>query len=256
MHSLGDDPFPSEMTKSDLSRIESIVNEVTQHHDEAPERIATYYDNPEETKFEDPPHDQIFQQAAHYIELGLIEVGTPDHLREVSISDKLTYANIEDRSVDWWKQRSWVKNQVEDILYGISMELLVSAAHMKIDTADYVAHLIDENKTPHVSKSKRVLLDNLREDLSSEEVDEIDQVLELAKQKRNNLVHFSFHYQGAHFYTDLFVDVGGYLIDRYADTDDIPELETLEEYLNYRDRQRVEAETYPRVSVDFRSQDS
>lgn len=240
------------MTRSNVTRIENIIDEVSQHHNEAPERIERYYNNPEDSEFEIAPHDQMFQQAAHYIELALIEVGVPEHRREIDVSDELPYADVEGRSVDWEKRRRWVKSQVEDMLYGISMELLVSAAHMKIDTAGYVADLVDKNQTPHVSESTEEVLDDLRGNLSDDAVREIELVLKLAKIKRDNLVHFSFHYQGAHFYTDLFVDVGGFLIDRYADTDDIPELETLAAYRDNRERRRVDAEEYPQVSVDFR----
>jgi hypothetical protein len=120
---------------------------------------------------------------------------------------------------------------------------------LKIDTKGYLSKLIDKNRTPPIWRSKEHLLEDLGVDLPPESTDEIESVLKLAKRKRDNIAHFGFHYQTAHYYPALFVDVSGFLIERYADTDDIPELETMAAYRDEYDRRRADAESHPEVSV-------
>jgi hypothetical protein len=117
------------------------------------------------------------------------------------------------------------------------------------DTTSVMRLNIGENRTPPIWRSKERLLEDLETDIAPDSVDEIESVLKLAKRKRDNIAHFGFHYQGAHYYPALFVDVSGFLIERYADTDDIPELKTMTAYRDEYDRRRTDAESYPEVSV-------
>lgn len=240
------------MPESTISNLKQILREVEDHHQSVPARFIEYYESPGESEFDLSPHDQQFQHAAHYIEFTLLELSIPERYREVEVADQFQYADIGERPVDWEKRRKWAKQRIEDILYGIAMELLISGVHLKIDTEGYLTELLANNRTPHVNESKKRLLENLEGSIDSDTVEEIDLVLQLAKAKRNNLVHFGFHYQGAHYFPVLFIDVSGFLIDRYADTDDIPELDTMASFRAAYDRRHSEAELYPEVGIDFK----
>jgi hypothetical protein len=214
---------------------------VTNHHDQATERIQAYYENPEKSPFDVAPHDQQLQKAAQYLEFTVEEI--LDYNRGWA-------EESEDRSIEWLKRRSWSRSQLADLVFGIALELLVSGIHLKLDPDEYVSHLCEKNQTPHINESKSRLIEDLTGKIKEEHVCEVSLVLDLAKKKRDNLVHFGFHYQGAHYYPSLFIDAGGFLIARYADTDDIPELASLAKYRTEYDQGRTEAE-YPELGVSF-----
>lgn len=240
------------MAETTTEKLERVKKELDEHYASAPERIREYYNNPGGSDFETAPHDQQFQYAAQYIEFAIRELHVPEQYREVEVADRFQYMNAEDRSVQWKKRRRWARQHIEDMLYGIVVELLVSAVHLNIDTEDYIENMIedDQNRTPHVRESKERLLEDLEGNIDDEAIAEIELVLDIAKDKRNNLVHFGFHYQGAHYFPALFIDVCGFLITRYADTDEIPELETMAEYRAAYERRRGDTEQY-RLSIDF-----
>lgn len=140
-----------------------------------------------------------------------------------------------------------------DLLYGVALELIVSAIHLKLEPRDYVTHMSKtDGNTPYIGESRIRLVENLGRNISYAHLKEIEATLDFAKMKRNNLAHFGYHYHGGPNFSMLFVTVAGYLIDRYADTDNIPELEKMEEYLNQLDEEKVSSQVYPELSIDFR----
>lgn len=230
------------MANDTLDQIKQYSQEVKQHHQSATYRIWAYYHEPKVTKFENAPHDQQFKQAAAYIDLALTKVGNPGN-------------EWEDRDVssDWISRRDWSRHMTADLLYGVALELIVSAIHLKLDTRDYVTHMArTEGGTPYIDDSRCYLIQDLDGDIPETHVEEIEETLDLAKVKRNNLVHFGYHYHGGPNYSMLFVRVAGYLIDRYADVNDIPELKKMAGFLDQLDNERTSAEIYPELGVDFR----
>lgn len=137
------------------------------------------------------------------------------------------------------------------MIYGINMELVVSAVQLKLKTREYLSELSQTGRTPRIQESINCIVKYLSGDLDDDQIEEIKLVLRLAKAKRDNLVHFGSHSHGAHYFPQLFINVCGFLIRRYADTEDIPELSTMTEYFKDYHRRRSEAEHYPEVSVGF-----
>lgn len=230
------------MNEKATTQIERSIREIKLHHREAPYRILAYYHDPEVSEFDTSPSDQQFQQAAAYLEYAISELGVQDRDWEWSESD---------RSAASRSRRRWTRSRLEDMIYGITMELVVSAVHLNLKSREYLSNLSQTGRTPRVRESVNCLVEDLSEDLDDDQIEEIKLVLRLAKVKRDNLVHFGFHSHGAHYFPQLFINVCGFLIQRYADTDDIPELRTMAEYLEDYHRRRSEAELYPEVSVGF-----
>ena len=215
---------------------------VKEHHRAATYEIWAYYHDPEVSEYENSPHDQQFKQAAAYIDMSITKVGAAgDEWKD------------RDASIDWLSRRDWSRHMAADLFYGIALELIVSAVHLKLNTRDYITHMSDTGgNTPHINTSEDYLKKDLRRNIPTAHVDEIEATLDLAKVKRDNLAHLGHHYRGGPNYSMLFVIVAGYLIDRYADTTEIPELETMAGYLDQLDQERVDSEIYPELSVDFR----
>jgi hypothetical protein len=229
-----------EPNTSDL--IKRYNREVKEHHQEAVYEIWAYYHKPEVTEYDYSPHDQQFLQAAAYIDMAITKVGEP--------GEEWKDQNL---SKSWLSRRDWSRHMAADLQYGVALELIVSAVHLKLKTQDYIRYMVDHNgNTPYIDDSKDCLEEDLESDVTKETVEEINATLKLAKDKRNNLAHFGHHYMGGPNYSDLFVTVAGYLIDRYTDTDEIPELQRMADYLNLLDEQRVDGEIYPDLSIDFR----
>lgn len=230
------------MEQGILEQIKQYQQEVEKHHRAATYEIWTYYHEPDASKYESPPHDQQFKQAAAYIDMALTKVGAPgDEWKD------------RDVSVHWLSRRDWSRHMAADLFYGVALELIVSAVHLKLDTRGYVTHMAENgNRTPYIGDSEEHLIEDLRQAIPDVHVDEIEATLNLAKMKRNNLAHLGHHYRGSPNYSMLFVTVAGFLIDRYADTTEIPELERMAEYLDQLEQQKADAEIYPELSVDFR----
>lgn len=158
-----------------------------------------------------------------------------------------------DVSTNWLSRRDWSRHMAADLFYGVALELIVSAVHLKLNSRNYLTYMSNKGgNTPHINDSENILKKDLRRDVPNGHVDEIEATLKLARKKRNNLAHLGHHYQGSPNYSMLFVTVAGYLIDRYADTTEIPELETLADYLDQLEQEKSDSEVYPELSVDFR----
>ncbi|GAA0716087.1 hypothetical protein J2744_001813 [Halorubrum trapanicum] len=230
------------MDQSALEQIKQYQQEVEEHHRAATYEIWAYYHEPEVSKYESSPHDQQFKQAAAYIDMAITKVGAPgDEWKD------------RDVSIDWLSRRDWSRHMAADLFYGVALELIVSAVHLKLDPRDYLTYMsIEGGKTPYINDSEEILKGDLRRDISEDHVDEIEGTLKLVRKKRNNLAHLGHHYQGSPNYSILFVTVAGYLIDRYADTTVIPELETMADYLDQLEQDKSDSEIYPELSVDFR----
>ncbi|TKX72279.1 MULTISPECIES: hypothetical protein [Halorubrum] len=230
------------MEQETLEQIKQYQQEVVKHHRAATYEIWAYYHEPDASKYESPPHDQQFKQAAAYIDMALTKVGAP--------GDKWKDRDV---SVDWLSRRDWSRQMAADLFYGVTLELIVSAVHLKLDPRDYVTHMAKtEGDTPYIDNSRACLVEDLGRDIPYSHLKEIEASIDLAKMKRNNLAHFGHHYLGGSNYSMLFVTVAGYLIDRYADTTEIPELKTMAEYLDQLDQEKADGEIYPELSVDFR----
>lgn len=230
------------MEQGTLEQIKQYYQEVEEHHQAATYKIWAYYHEPQVTKYENAPHDQQLKQAAAYIDMAITKVGTPGD----GWKDR-------DVSVEWLSRRDWSRHMAVDLLYGVALELIVSAIHLKLDTRNYVTHMSKcEGDTPHIGDSRVHLAEDLGRDIPYTHLKEIEATLDFAKMKRNNLSHFGYYHHGGPNFSMLFVTVAGYLINRYADTNKIPELERMAEYLNQLDQQRVDGEVYPELSVDFR----
>lgn len=218
------------------------IREVEDHQSAAPYRMMAYYRQPQATMFDIAPHDQQLRRGASFLEFTIETFAFQDSQMDLS---------TDDRDAEWEGRKRWTTWVIEDLLYCIAAELVVSAAHLKLDTKDYLTHLSAQGRTPYVWESVSEVLDDLRTDLDPSTVEEIELVFELTNIRRNNLVHFGFHSSGAHYFPQLVIDVCGFLINRYADTDDIPELETMAEYREKYDRRRIEAELFPELAVGF-----
>jgi len=230
------------MEKSTFNLIRQYDQEVNNHHRAGTYNIWAYYHEPQVTEYKNAPHDQQFKQAAAYIDIAITKVGTPGN----------EWENRKE-SIEWLSRRDWSRHMAADLLYGVALELIVSSVHLKLDTLNYVTNMAKTGgKTPRISVSRTRLAEDLRHDIPNSHLKEIEATLDLAKTKRNNLAHFGHHYHGGPNFSMLFVTVAGYLIDRYADTNEIPELQRMAEYLDELDRERVESEVYPELSVDFR----
>ena len=229
------------MEQSTLEQIRQYQQEVGEHHRAATYEIWAYYHEPEVSKYDSPPHDQQFKQAAAYIDMAITKVGAPGDEWE----DR-------DVSIDWLSRRDWSRHMAADLFYGVALELIISAVHLKLDPQDYATHMSNNGgKTPYIGDSEGYLTRNLCRDIPNGHVDEVTATLKLARKKRNNLAHLGHHYQGNSNYSMLFVTVAGYLIDRYADTTEIPELETMKDYLDQLENDKSNSEIYPDLSVDF-----
>ena len=230
------------MRQNTLEQIRQYQQEVGEHYRAATYEIWAYYHEPEVSKYGSPPHDQQFKQAAAYIDMAITKVGAP--------GDEWKNRDV---STNRLSRRDWSRHMAADLFYGVALELIVSAVHLKLNSRNYLTYMSNKGgNTPHINDSENILKKDLRRDVPNGHVNEIEATLKLARKKRNNLAHLGHHYQGSPNYSMLFVTVAGYLIDRYADTTEIPELETLADYLDQLEQEKSDSEVYPELSVDFR----
>jgi len=183
------------MQMDSLEQIIQYHQDVKEHHQAATYKIWAYYHDPRVTKYESAPHNQQFKQAAAYIDMAITKVGTA--------GDEW---NDRDMSIEWASRRDWSSLMAADLLYGVALELIVSAAHLKIDTRNYVSHMSKtDGDTPYIGESRTCLAEDLGRDIPYAHLKEIEATLDFAKMKRNNLAHFGHHYQGAADFSMLFV---------------------------------------------------
>jgi len=124
------------------------------------ERIKKYYTLPidkreKETGLKQSPHVILAERSANLIGLGL-------------------------------------NNNFDYILIGVGTEILLKAILLKEDTKYFIEN-INGGNTPSFNKCKGKLIEFLNNNLTDKQLERIKDILELLQQKRNNLVHLSFH---------------------------------------------------------------
>jgi hypothetical protein len=133
-------------------------------------RIKEYYHlsedkREEKTRLKRSPHDILMKRSVNLIFLGF----------ESSKKDRY----IEEEPIHY-------------ILIGIGTEILLKAIILKEDP-EYFIENIKGDKTLSFNQCKEKLIDLLPENFALKQVRRVKDVLELIKQKRNNLVHLGFH---------------------------------------------------------------
>lgn len=151
-----------------------IIEEEKQFHRQGWERIQKYYqiedkvEREKQTNLKTPPHDFIKDQAKVYIE------------KYIAFSERLTKIT-----------------ETGDVLLGVGTELLLKAIILKKDPQRFIGKVrISEKslRTPTFGGCKRMIKELLKKDLSTEQVERLDDVLTLINNRRNNLVHLHFHH--------------------------------------------------------------
>lgn len=176
------------------------IERIEIHEQTAFDRLKEYYDEtdlePEGDviPLEEPPHQLLLKQAAEILELAAIIETTEGPIGEGLSATHLFY-----------------------LLTGIGMEQLLASIALKVDPDGFLWKVEDrDGRTPEWSWLKESLLD-AADDLSEEQLERLEEVLDLIKSHRNNLVHFGFHLHTYGNHRSEILKIERFLLDRYSE---------------------------------------
>lgn len=147
------------------------------------------------------PSQYLIEDAARVIEFALMMRG----------ADRREYGELSSR--------------LEYILYGVATELLITGIHLDVAREQFLSTVEDTGQTPSFDDSKQIVLTDVQDVLTDQQVAIVMLTLDIIRGHRNNLVHFGLH-QTIHAYDEPAIfDVLGWLLDHYSDTElDVVEL--------------------------------
>lgn len=137
-------------------------------------RIQKYYqiedktERYKQTRLKTPPHDFIKDQAKFYFD------------KYIVFTERLTCIT-----------------ETGDVLLGLGTELLLKAIILKKDPQRFINEVTlnkDLARTPPLWRCKEIIKGLLKNDLNAEQIERLDHVLTLINNRRNNLIHLSFHH--------------------------------------------------------------
>lgn len=149
------------------------------------ERIKKYYPLPldereSETGLFDPPHEMLLESSSRLVELGFYNI-----LNRKESNSETEWSDINKKDFDY-------------ILIGVGTEILLKSIFLKEEPNNFIkltnlSKHKDTYQAPGFNKCKKWLINFLSHIISPTHVERVKDVLELIQQKRNNLVHLSFH---------------------------------------------------------------
>jgi len=172
------------------------------HTSDAFERIMDWYEatpaeREAELRLDQPPHLSQAEWASEVIRFGF------------ELEDHPTYEGIE---YEYPSVRS-----IQILLLTVGVEVLFNGIALKVDREWFVNKVEQEGDTPGFGEILNDVLLRWLDDLSENEKQSVEKVLEILGAHRNNLVHFGFHQERHNPDLPVYYDVVGYLFPRFFD---------------------------------------
>lgn len=204
------------------------LREVQSHLEAGDQRIKSWYsddfDPPEKfPELEAPPHQYLIERGAK------LHTFAAD-LREgpVELDDPV--------------------NDAELVLYGVGMERLLTGVYLKVDPGEFLQKMVKKGETPSFQDCKKVLIEDLAEQLPSEQCGMVVLVLDILWELRNNETHLGYHSYYPYQVNRLFLEVSCLIQQRYADPEPT-ELDQIRQVIEERRDQRPPVAQ--RVEIDL-----
>ncbi len=131
-------------------------------------------------------------------------------------------------------------NDAELTLYGVGMERLLTGLHLQLDSESFLQTLEDRGETPGFRACKSLVIDDLSDQIPSEQRGMLVLVLKILWTLRNNEAHMGYHSYYPAQIRRLFLEVSCILQQLYAD-EEPNALEAIREEIQDRRKQRVDA---------------